>query len=367
MKRRVFLGNGLALTLLPRAMAGLDVSQLEGAGKILADAAESGDVQSSAFFVQQGSDVFSRSYGRAHGTDAMFLLASISKTISVAAVLTLFDEGHFRLDESVQRYLPEFQGEGREKITIRQLMTHVSGLPDQLPENARLRGSHASLSEFVAGVVKTPLLFEPGTRYGYSSMAILLATEIARRICGRSIADLTQQRIFKPLRMNRSAMGLGTFELSDVVMNQVDRAAPESGAGDPSTKSWDWNSPYWRKLGAPWGAAHGSAEDVARFLSELLHPTGRILKPETIMLMISNQNPPNVRPRGLGFDLGQIGRTPHLSDDTFGHTGSTGTICWADPSTDSIAVILTTLPHRAVSPHPRDLVATRVAEVLRKR
>lgn len=133
MKRRVFLRSGLALTLLPRTMAGCDVSQLEGAGKILADAAESGDVQSSALYVQQGSDVFSRSWGLAHGTDAMFLLASISKTNSVASVLTVFDEGHVRLDENVQRYLPEFQGEGREKITIRQLMTHVSGLPDQLP------------------------------------------------------------------------------------------------------------------------------------------------------------------------------------------------------------------------------------------
>lgn len=367
MKRRTFLGSGMALTLLPRAQAGFDVSQLERAGKILADAAASGDVESSALYVRQGSDVFSRSYGLARDSDAMFLLASISKTISVAAVLALFDEGRFRLDEKVRRYIPEFHGEGRDKITIRQLMTHVSGLPDQLPENSHLRASHASLSEFVAAATKTPLLFEPGTRYGYSSMAILLATEIARRISGRSIADLAQERIFKPLGMTRSAMGLGTFELSDVVMNQVERAAPESGAGDPSTKSWDWNSLYWRKLGAPWGGAHGSSEDVARFLQELLHPTGKILKPETIRQMVSNQNAPNMRHRGLGFDLGQIGRTPHLSDETFGHTGSTGTICWADPSTDSIAVILTTLPYRAVSPHPRDRVAARVAEGMRKR
>ena len=362
MKRRIFLGSGLALTLFPRVQAGFDLSQLERAGKILADAANSGEVQSSALYVHQGSKVFSRSYGLAHDADAMFLLASISKVISIASVLTLFDEGHFRLEEKVQRYIPEFQGEGRDKITIRQLMTHVSGLPDQLPENSRLRSSHAPLSEFVAAAIKTPLLFEPGTRYGYSSIAILLATEIARRISDHSIADLTQQRIFKPLRMTRSAMGLGRFAHSDVVMNQVERAAPESGAGDPSTKSWDWNSPYWRKLGAPWGAAHGSAKDVARFLREFLHPTGKILKPETIKLMISNQNPPNIRPRGLGYDLGQIGGTPHLGDETFGHTGSTGTICWADPSTDSIVVILTTLPYRAVAQHPRDLVATHVAE-----
>ncbi len=365
MQRRMFLGSGLALTLSPRARAGLDAAQLEGAGRILANAAEQGEVQSSAIYVQQGTEVFSRTYGLARDTAAMFLLASISKTISIAAVMTLFDDGLFGLDERVQRYLPEFQGDGREQITIRQLMTHVSGLPDQLPENSRLRASHAPLSEFVAAAVKTPLLFVPGTRYGYSSMAILLATEVARRISGRSIADLSHERIFQPLGMTRSAMGLGAFDMSELVMNQVDRAAPESGAGDPSTQAWDWNSPYWRKLGAPWGAAHGSAADVARFLHEFLHPTGRILKPETIHLMIRNQNPPNIRPRGLGFDLGQIGGTPRLSDETFGHTGSTGTICWADPSTDSIGVILTTLPHGAVVPHPRDLVAIRVAEALR--
>jgi len=367
MRRRDFLGSGLALALCPRAWAGFDESQFEKAGRILAEAAAQGVVQSSALYVQQGSAVFSRTYGLARDTRAMFLLASISKTISIAAVMTLFDKGQFRLDDKVQRYIPEFKGEGRDRITMRQLMTHVSGLPDQLPENARLRASHAPLSEFVSAATKTPLLFEPGTRYSYSSMAILLATEVARRISGRSIADLADDTIYKPLRMTRSAMGLGAFELSDVVMNQVGKAAPESGAGDPSTKSWDWNSPYWRKLGAPWGAAHGSAEDVARFLHEFLHPTGKILRPETIRLMTGNQNPPGIRPRGLGFDLGQIGQTPHLSDATFGHTGSTGTICWADPSTDSIVVVLTTLPYRALTPHPRVLVANRVAGTLAKR
>jgi CubicO group peptidase (beta-lactamase class C family) len=351
----------LALVFASRATAMLDESGLEAAAGILADAAERGDVQSSAVYVRQGSRVFSRTYGKATDDDALFLLASISKTISIAAVMTLFDEGLFQLDEHATRYLPEFRGDGREKITIRQLMTHVSGLPDQLPENNRLRAAHAPLSEFVEAAIRTPLLFQPGSRYGYSSMAILLATEIARRISGDSIAELAQRRVFNPLRMTRSAMGLGAFEIDDVVMNQVDRAAPEAGAGAAGTKSWDWNSPYWRTLGAPWGAAHGSAADVARFLGEFLHPTGTMLKPETSKLMIRNHNPPGLRPRGLGFDLGQIGNTPRLSDSTFGHTGSTGTICWADPSTDSICVILTTLPYRAVKPHPRDLVAARVA------
>ncbi len=190
MKRRSFLGSGLALTLCPRAGASFDESRLEIAGRILANAAEQGEVQSSALYFRQGAEVFSRTYGLARDTDAMFLLASISKTISIAAVMTLFDDGEFKLDDRAGRYLPEFQGDDRGKITIRQLMTHVSGLPDQLPENARLRASHAPLSEFVAAAVTTPLLFKPGTRYSYSSMAILLATEVAQRVSGRSIADL---------------------------------------------------------------------------------------------------------------------------------------------------------------------------------
>ncbi|MEZ6092021.1 MAG: serine hydrolase domain-containing protein [Pirellulaceae bacterium] len=316
-------------------------------------------------YVRRGADVFSQSFGKADSIDAIFLLASISKTIAIAAVMTLFDEGRFQLEDSVAKYIPEFQGDGRERITMRQLMTHVSGLPDQLPENARLRSQHAPLSEFVAETVKTPLLFEPGTRFGYSSMAILLATEVARRISGRTIAELTHDRIFEPLGMKRSAMGLGPFKMSDIVMNQVDRAAPESGAGDPSTKSWDWNSPYWRKLGAPWGTAHGSAPDLATFLHELLHPSGKILRDETIKMLVTNQNPSGVETRGLGFDVGSIGDTPHLSAATFGHTGSTGTICWADPATDTICVILTTLPALAVSPHPRDLASARVAAAIR--
>ncbi|MEZ6133931.1 MAG: serine hydrolase domain-containing protein [Pirellulaceae bacterium] len=303
-----------------------------------------GKVEASAVYVQQGAEVLSKSFGIARDPNAIFLLASISKTISIAAVMTLFDDGHFDLDDHVNRYISDFRGDGRDKITMRQLMTHVSGLPDQLPENTQLRASHAPLSEFVAATVKTPLLFEPGTRYNYSSMAILLAAEVAQRISGLSIAELAQERIFKPLQMTHSAMGLGTFRLTEVVMNQVELSAPESGAGAPSAKSWDWNSPYWRELGAPWGTAHASAKDVAIFLREFLHPTDKILKRTTIELMIRNQNPPAIRPRGLWSDLGKIGNTPHLSTETFGHTGSTGTICWADPAIDAICVIPTTLP-----------------------
>jgi CubicO group peptidase (beta-lactamase class C family) len=80
--------------------------------------------------------------------------------------------------------------------------------------------------------------------------------------------------------------------------------------------------------------------------------------------MISNHNAEGIRPRGLGFDLGATAGSPGCSDRTFGHTGSTGTRCWADPATDSICVILTTLPARAVDPHPRDLASEAIARAV---
>jgi CubicO group peptidase (beta-lactamase class C family) len=144
----------------------------------------------------------------------------------------------------------------------------------------------------------------------------------------------------------------------------VASAAPESGAGDPTTKSWDWNSDYWRELGAPWGTAHGSVGDVAIFLDEFLHPSGKALKAETAKMMVANHNKEGLRPRGLGFDIGANAGSPGCSERTFGHTGSTGTRCWADPESDTICVILTTLPARALTPHPRDIASAIVAQAV---
>src|SRR6478672_13495738 len=99
--------------------------------------------------------------------------------------------------------------------------------------------------------------------------------------------------------MKRSSLGLGRFTRDELVPNQVERAAPEAGAGDPTAKDWDWNSPYWRALGAPWGGTHASAPDVARFLAAFLNETGAAVKPETGRLMVRNHNPSGLTPRGL--------------------------------------------------------------------
>jgi CubicO group peptidase (beta-lactamase class C family) len=338
--------------------------KLERAADVLAHAAAAGQMDGAVLYVQHRQRVFARSFGAARSVDALFLLGSISKPMTAAALMTLFDKGKFQLDDPVRKFLPEFTVAARERITVRQLLTHVSGLPDQLPENADLRRRHAPLSEFVAAAIRTPLLFEPGSRYQYSSMALLLASEVARRISGTEFPTVIEEVLFRPLEMKHSALGLGRFPLEAAMRCQTENAAPESGAGDPAAKEWDWNSPYWRRLAAPWGGVHASAPDVARFFAEFLDRQGRAVRPETAALMRRNHNPAGLTPRGLGFALGARTASVGCSEATFGHSGSTGTLAWADPKTETICVVLTTLPGRAAQQHPRNLVSDRVAEAV---
>jgi CubicO group peptidase (beta-lactamase class C family) len=195
-------------------------------------------------------------------------------------------------------------------------------------------------------------------------MAILLAAEVAQRISGIGLPAFIEKAVFQPLEMKRSALGLGRFPLEATMRCQAENAAPESGGGDPAAREWDWNSPYWRRLGAPWGGVHASAPDVARFFAEFLYREGKAVRPETARLMLRNHNPDGLPPRGLGFAIGARAGSPGCSEATFGHSGSTGTLAWADPRTETICFVLTTLPGRAGHQHPRALVSDRVAEAV---
>jgi CubicO group peptidase (beta-lactamase class C family) len=367
MLRRQFLGTALiaagatsGVNLRP-LIAAVCAGRWDAATDVLERAASAGTVAAAVIHVVQKDETLSRHFGTAHSPEAMFLLGSVSKPINIAAVMTLFDQGQFQLDDPVRKFLPAFQGQGRDDVTIGHLMTHRSGLPDQLPDNDVLRKRHAPLDAFVERTLRTPLSFAPGTRYHYSSMGILLAAWIGHQLAGEDVRTLVERSVFAPLGMSRSAQGLGRFTLEEMLPCQMEGAAPESGGGDPEAALWNWNSRYWRELGAPWGGTHASAPDIARFLDEFLYARGKIVRPETARLMITSRNPPGLRPRGLGFDVGSDAGSPGCSGQTFGHTGSTGTLCWADPATDTICVVLTTLPRRAQSPHPRELAAEQVA------
>ena len=188
--------------------------------------------------------------------DTLYIVASISKPVSVCGLMLLVDEGRVALDDRVQRYLPEFQGRLKERVLVRHLLSHTSGLPDMVPENTQLRRAHAPLSEFVAAALRTPLLFEPGTRFSYQSMGTLLAAEIAERVSGMRLRDLLRSRIFRPLGMQRTMLGLQGPTVEETAIFQ------ENGNSEDSRR-WGPNSPYWRAMGHPWGGLHATAGDLA--------------------------------------------------------------------------------------------------------
>jgi CubicO group peptidase (beta-lactamase class C family) len=354
----------IASQLPAQAAAGSwDRAKLDQAAGLMESWIADGRVQGASILVTQGARQFARNLGAAKGAESVFLLASITKPMTAAAVMTLVDAGQLSLDDKAVKFFPAFIGEGRETITIRNLLTHTGGLPDMLADDEMLREHHAPLVEYAAGALKAPLKFAPGSKYSYSSMGILLSAEIAQQIAGKPITDIVEERVFKPLGMRRTGYGLRGRANSTTVASQPAPAMSE--VGKKSWDGWNWNSEYWRNLGAPWGGALGSAADIARFYREFLEQRGRILKPATEQMMIVNQSPPGVKPSGLGFDLPPSVGAPACGPRTFGHNGSTGTYSWADPDTGTVCVVLTTLYEAAVRPHPTHLVGNLVAEAVK--
>jgi beta-lactamase class C len=329
------MNRGLAMSLRQ--------DRLEQAAALIKKATDSGDVSAAAIYVSQGDFVFQRGFGRAQSSESVFLLASITKPMTAVGLMILVDRGQLALSDPVHKHIPEFTGGDRDLVTIKHLLIHTSGLPDQLDENVALRKRHAPLKEFVAATCRTPLLFKPGTQVKYQSMGLLLAAEIAERVTKRPFRDFLGDELFRPAGMTKTSLGLGGRKISDTMLSQVESAPGLYGGGD-SSKDWNWNSLYWRDLGAPWGGAHSTASDVARMLMMFLKPDGKLLKRETAAAMIANQTAGLNEPRGIGWMIkpGEFGR--HCAPRTFGHYGATGTVAWADPQTQLVCVLLTTKP-----------------------
>jgi CubicO group peptidase (beta-lactamase class C family) len=320
MQRRQFLMGALA--------AQLRQGKIDDALALIAQKTSSGEVTEAGLLVRHTGKM-----AASLKPDRVFLLASITKPMTATAVMILSDRGQLRLEDPVRKFIPEFTGGDRDAITIRHLLTHTSGLPDMLPDNAALRKRHAPLADFVAGTCKTPLLFKPGTEVRYQSMGILLAAEIVERVTRARLRDFLRRELFEPAGMKATSLGLGGRRIADTAQSQVENPGDD----------WNWNSPYWRDLGVPWGGAHSTAADLTRLLDLFLHPDGRVLKPETAHAMIVNQTH-LADPWGLGWMIkpGTFGKA--CSAATFGHYGSVGTVAWADPKSNLTCVLLTTKP-----------------------
>jgi len=327
--------------LLALVGSAIDLSNLQEAERLLEEAARLQKPQASVLCVQQGSYRYLRAFGEAEA-DSKFLIASIAKPMTAAGVMWLVDRGKLKMEDPVSKFIPEFKIGERSAMRVSHLLSHTCGLPDMLPQNTDLRKRNAPLEDYTTLALTTSLLFTPGTKWSYSSTGILIASEIAQRIDGRPIAKLLEEELFSPLGMKNTTLGLGRFKVSELIRSQTEYAPGDLG-GSQGAPNWDWNSGYWRGLGAPWGGAHSSAADVAKFLQSFLHPDGKPLQKQSCRRMVVNQNPVGVQPYGVGWSVGaRLGAG--VSENSFGHGGSTGTLCWADPDKDRVFVLLTSLP-----------------------
>lgn len=349
MGRRIAIGLLMGVAMMgqlkrstPEA-AGMSSQRLARASEILAEETRSGRVSAASIIVvKNGSIVLHEGFGAK--PDAVYLLASISKPVNAVALMVLVERGLVSLEDPASHYLPELRGDDRALIRVRDLLTHTSGLPDMLPQNTELRRAHAPLSAFVAGAVTTPLLYKPRTDFRYQSMGTLLAGEIVQRVSGQPLRDFHKKEIFDVLGMKDSSLGLGGRKIADTVWCQT-------GKG-PDVDRFGPNTEYWRDMGHPWGGMHSTVTDLAMLLQSFLNGGtfgGKLLlSPATVARMTSDQNTAIGKPWGLGWGLATspvwVYSGDLVSPSTFGHSGATGTVAWADPVSQVVTVILTTRP-----------------------
>lgn len=303
-----------------------------------------------------------------------FLVASITKPVTVAAAMVLVERGLIGLDDPVSQFVPEFQGPGKDQIRLRHLMSHTSGLPDMLPANDALRAAHAPFSTFVSEICRCDLLFEPGTRVSYQSMGTAMLAEIVHRIDGRSFGRFLRDAFFEPLGMTATNLGV-QGEKADAVVRI--RLSPAQLA-----TNWNWNSPYWLGFGAPWGGMTATASDLGRWARAFLRggkcEGTRVLSEPTVHLMSTSRmdsfprlsdDDRRTRTWGLGWRIVGAGVATHLGEllppETFGHYGATGTILWIDPTRNAWAVILTSRAFEETEPQMLRLSNAISAAILR--
>jgi CubicO group peptidase (beta-lactamase class C family) len=284
--------------------------------------------------------------------DAIFMLASITKPIVCTPALQLVEEGRLQFSDPVAKFLPAFAANGKGSVRIVHLLTHTSGMPENLPEYARLRRAGAPLSEYVAALEGASLDFAPGTDCAYSNPGLLALAEVVVQIAGRPLPDVLRERVFEPLGMRDTALGATTLPEHRLAWVQT--------AGGGYDESADWNSPYWRSLAAPWGGLFSAAVDIGRFAASLLAARkgdSPVLRPATARLFTENQLDtsrfPDLADRarrkdrwGLGLKLNGAASTGGpfvdlLGDRVYGHQGVTGTFFWVDPDSELFCVLLT--------------------------
>jgi CubicO group peptidase (beta-lactamase class C family) len=268
-------------------------------------------------------------------------IASLTKVVATtSAVMLLVEDGKLDLDAPVSRYLPEFSGGAKDRVTIRHLLTHTSGLP----AGAATPGTPA---QALRALIRTPLGSAPGENMVYSDVGFVVLYAAAEKAAGEPLDELLQRRVFKPLGMISTGYLPGG--------EACDRCSPSYRKGDGTPVRGKVHDPTARKLGGVAGNAglFSTAADLARFAAMLAEGGElegvRIFSQETIRQFTTRQQ--DAGNRALGWETpkqrgGSSGG--QVSRKAFGHTGFTGTSMWIDPERGTWTVLLA---NRTFDPH----------------
>ena len=288
--------------------------------------------------------------------DSIFGYASISKSFTATAVMLLVEQGRIGLNRPLQEYIPEFQGQAKDKVLVSHVLNHTSGLRDEDIQTTEQAPGEIDLpppeptedpgeQEHLYHVYRTPLWRPPGTILRYCNSSYCLLGEIVRRVSGQSFDAFTRQRIFEALEMEDTY-----FSLPDVLRARV--------IAHPILEELDWDP---IKQPGPPCCAYGTALDLARFGQTFLngghYGDMHLLSPAMVAAMTCDQAPgiprepfPDGAPArqfGYGFFLingdARGYKVPQLpSPQAYGHAGGSGAFLWVDPVYQIVGVFLFT-------------------------
>jgi len=275
-------------------------------------------------------------------TDDIFDLASLTKVIATTtAIMQLVEQGRIQLDAPAATYWPAFAANSKEAITIRQLLTHTSGLAPDLDLSTSWRGRDDGLAR--AAAART--VRAPGTAFLYSDINFIVLGEIVARVSGEPLDIYVQDHVFEPLGMTTTGFHPPASSLDRIVATDREQGHLRWG---------EVQDPTAYRMGGVAGHAglFSTADDLARFATMLLRggelDGARILQPATVTLMTQAQALPGGTRRGLGWDMASPyaqGLDQWFGPMSFGHTGYTGCLMWIDPATQTYLIVLTSRLH----------------------
>jgi len=272
-------------------------------------------------------------------TDTIFDIASLTKVIATStAVAQLVETGKLNLEDPVAKYWPEFKVNGKEAITVRDLLTHYSGLRPSLDSKPNGSGYDTILR---MAEEEKPIL-PSGTSFIYSDINFIILGELVSRISGETLDVYCANHIFKPLEMKDTG-----FKPSPLLRPRI--APTQYQHGTTGIILWgEVHDPVAYSMGGVAGHAglFSTADDLAIFAQMVLEGGSRkgvrILSPLMIRKMTTPQSPPDKLPlRGLGWNID----SSLASEASYGHKGFTGTGIWIDPVSNTYVIILTNRVH----------------------